>query len=154
MWEKKLPSDEYQKLQRDLSILANARSELQFQEWVTYLLERWKFRPDVFSYLTPKCDSSRWESRFYWGAGGIAGLGNSRTNNSVESFHRSVRNTWLNRSLSSLARLIGILKGPQMQMESRKGSTLTEFNPYDKEAFYHEKFNSSWIEAMELKRTG
>ena len=145
-FSKFLSDSTYHEIQDHLSILAGARSKGQFDSWVSHFLRRWGSQSqDVKKYFSQKLRSDQWQSNFYWGAAGLTGLANSRTNNGTESFNKALRNTWLKRSICSLPRLIGVFKSEQMQIESREGYKLDDFDPTD---FYHHRLLPYWRVAL------
>lgn len=134
----------YSRLEKSFTIPANARSIEQCQLWTEYLLIQFQGDHDLCEWINTKCSTSSWRSHFYWGATGSLGVANCHTTNSTESFNEAVRNTWMRRSITSLARLIARIKSPQMEVELREGCDLQSFkvgdfhtdllSPYGKDA--------------------
>ena len=151
-WDRRLSSEKYDELQRGLSILANARSPQQFDAWVEHFVSLWREYDEVVHYIRSKCRFGDWQRNFYWGAGGLMSISNCRTNNSTECFNKVFRNIWIKRSICPLARLIDILKGTQMELESRAGCELIEAEQNIPDLLKIGKFASHWKRAHILLR--
>jgi hypothetical protein len=149
-WESHLRPKDYDELQKDVSIISKARSEKQFNLWLSHLMSKWHGNEDVLHYLDANLAGNGWKTRFYWGAGGLLSLTNSRTNNGTESFNKALRNTWFRRSICSLTRLVAILKGSNMEMDSREGYNLDDFDSSDLGSVRSGRLRRHWDEALAL----
>jgi hypothetical protein len=137
---------DYAALQCDLSILANARSHQQFEAWASCFLRRWDYDDEIGAFFSAKFNH-QWEANFFWGVGGLCCLSNSRTNNGTEAFNKEIKSTWVRRSICSIPRLIAILKSAHMEVTSREGCELDNFDPHD---FYQDKLLNYWKQAASM----
>jgi hypothetical protein len=114
----------------DFAILAGARDRTQFLAWVVHFKEKYVVMPeaeDVIKYLfapNGHLDVRNCYCNFYWGAAGINGLWNARTNNSVESYHRSVHRVWFLSRAVSFRKMLPILKGEMTIVDSLQGADI------------------------------
>lgn len=115
------------KIESDLQLLGNARSESQFKFWILLFKRKWATQPACLDmidrpggYIDLNSSSCGW----YWGAGGPSGLWSSRTNNGTEAFNKILHSNWVRRTQLTLRRFLRVVGGNDMRDNSYRGYIL------------------------------